>query len=329
MNSLYQIFVPHSRYRRSFYIVLITILVSCEGEEGPIGLSSLIEVTNENIGVNCEAGGIKLDVGIDINSNGSLDIDEIQSTSYICNGLDGDIGLTSVTSEPAGVNCEIGGQKIDSGFDIDGDGALEAEEIVSTSFVCNGQDGGISLVNISEEAIGANCSNGGIKIESGIDSNGDALLDSDEIQITRFICNGINGGFTEEIRMAIEYPLNNNAFDYYGTSSATYEFAGVGLIDFNKNNFNGLDSIVFTTNLFSFGDADAFVELYNSTDDVTILNSEIRERFTFENRVFVRSANLFDNFPETTIDLGIRVRSETNGVSVASGTPYLILYRSN
>ena len=42
-------------------------------------------------GANCENGGIKIEVGLDANSNGTLDTDEVDAsqTKYICNGGDG------------------------------------------------------------------------------------------------------------------------------------------------------------------------------------------------------------------------------------------------
>ena len=41
---------------------------------------------------NCPDGGVQIDVGVDDNDNGVLDSDEIDQTTYICNGADGSDG---------------------------------------------------------------------------------------------------------------------------------------------------------------------------------------------------------------------------------------------
>ncbi len=76
-----------------------------QGEQGPAGengedgsdgegLNSLISSTVEEAGENCENGGIKIQTGIDTNSNGTLDESEVDqdNTQYICNGTDGEGG---------------------------------------------------------------------------------------------------------------------------------------------------------------------------------------------------------------------------------------------
>ena len=66
---------------------------------------------------NCENGGLKIDSGIDTNNNGVLDSDEIVSTAYVCNGVDGNDGsdgsnsITKVLTEESGNICEAGGYK--------------------------------------------------------------------------------------------------------------------------------------------------------------------------------------------------------------------------
>ena len=185
--------------------ILLFFLLACQGEEGPIGpagedgndgasgLNSLVNVATEPTGSNCENGGIKVDVGIDNNANGSLDTDEILSTSYVCNGADGNTSLTSVTTEPAGSNCESGGIRIDSGLDINNDGTLNGTEITATAYICNGVDGNTSLIKTTNEAAGDNCENGGIRINSGIDMDGNGILDDIEVVTTAYVCNGIEG----------------------------------------------------------------------------------------------------------------------------------------
>ncbi|WP_144392009.1 choice-of-anchor I family protein [Pleionea sediminis] len=59
-----------------------------DGENGNNGLNSLVLQTSLSIGNdNCPNGGTRIDSGIDTNSNGVLDVDEITSTSYNCNSV--------------------------------------------------------------------------------------------------------------------------------------------------------------------------------------------------------------------------------------------------
>ena len=50
-----------------------------------------------------------------------------------------------------------------------------------------------SLLDMTPENIGENCPSGGYKIMSGIDLNDNDVLDENEVQTTKYICNGING----------------------------------------------------------------------------------------------------------------------------------------
>ena len=57
----------------------------------------------------------------------------------------------------------------------------------------DGEAGLKSLINTTEEPVGPNCDNGGFKIEVGIDTNNNNILDPDEIDDsqTRYVCDGI------------------------------------------------------------------------------------------------------------------------------------------
>ena len=56
-----------------------------------------------------------------------------------------------------------------------------------------GPEGKKSLIDLISEAPGPNCATGGYKIVSGIDINNNNVLDASEIQVTKYICNGLNG----------------------------------------------------------------------------------------------------------------------------------------
>ena len=57
-----------------------------------------------------------------------------------------------------------------------------------------GADGGESLQNLIQTSVvesGEDCTNGGVLIESGIDTNGNAILDPSEVTNSEYVCNGI------------------------------------------------------------------------------------------------------------------------------------------
>lgn len=179
-----------------------TVQFVCDGANGTNGLTSLSTSTPEPAGVNCANGGTKLQFGLDDDGNGVLDPAEVDSSAYACNGIDGLSVITSVTAEPAGANCTNGGQKIEVGQDADRNGQLDASEVQGTSYVCNGIDGSNgangadgkqTLIDITTEPAGANCAEGGQKLDYGVDDDGNGQLDAAEIDGTRYLCSGLTG----------------------------------------------------------------------------------------------------------------------------------------
>jgi len=167
------------------------------------------KATVESAGSNCPSGGARIDSGIDGNNNGVLDASEITSTQYVCNGAAGSNGangsnglnaLVSTSAEAAGTNCANGGFKVDVGADANNNAVLDAGEISSTRYVCNGLNGsngtnGLnSLMAIVAEAAGSNCTYGGRKISSGLDANRNSALDAGEVSSTTYLCSGPPAG---------------------------------------------------------------------------------------------------------------------------------------
>jgi hypothetical protein len=64
------------------------------GQAGANGLNTIVKTSIESAGANCATGGVKLEYGIDVNSNGSLESGEINAalTQYVCNGAVGPQG---------------------------------------------------------------------------------------------------------------------------------------------------------------------------------------------------------------------------------------------
>lgn len=158
---------------------------------------------------NCPSGGQRILSGLDDgdpggqSSNGRLEVDEVDDTIVACDDPNGDGPdlLVQSSPEPAGDNCIDGGVRVVAGPD-DGDGddaianngILETTEIEDTFFGCFGEGVPTTLVELSPEPAGDNCSNGGQRIDIGLDNgegdgiSSDGVLQLDEIDTTQFFC---------------------------------------------------------------------------------------------------------------------------------------------
>ena len=167
-----------------------------DGAQGVPGSSALVSVSRE-VGNNCPANidGVRLQIGLDQNGNGTLDSDEVTSTQYVCNGENGNDGNdgASVTVETESFTDNQGGCT-DGGIKL----TITNGETTTDKYVCNGvgetgSNGHNSLFNVSNYS-GAQCLSGvGIKIESGLDANDNGELDANEITITKYVCDGVDG----------------------------------------------------------------------------------------------------------------------------------------
>ena len=218
----------------------------CNGADG---YEALVVTTAEPAGSNCEAGGEKVEVGIDDDRSGTLDAGEIDQTSYVCNGVDGIETLMNVTIEGSGANCAAGGQKIEAGSDTDESGTLEASEVTDTVYVCNGVDAIQVLVTVTEEAPGANCEAGGQKVESGEDYDASGTLEESEVEHTTYVCNGVDGRTTLVSTTSEEAGANcagggqkvESGFDT--DNSGTLEASEVIETTYVCNGIDGIDAI--------------------------------------------------------------------------------------
>ena len=113
------------------------------------------QTSTEPAGSNCADGGLKIEVGLDDNNDGSLQANEVDQTQYVCNGGDGQDGqdgadgsaspntmLTSI-SAPTLQACSSGGRIVQQGLD-NGDGGgtaqngvLESGEVDYTTTYCS------------------------------------------------------------------------------------------------------------------------------------------------------------------------------------------------
>lgn len=157
--------------------------VDCGGVCEPC--EEMLSVSDEPEGANCAHGGSRVETGVDYSNNGVLDADEVEQTTFVCNGTPGTDGISTVvvTDDLVGTECDAfgnGGTRVRTGLDngdamgIAGDGILQDGEVDATTYVCNGahgadgqngvpgQDGmtGVDGENGRDGADGANGANG-------------------------------------------------------------------------------------------------------------------------------------------------------------------------
>jgi len=65
--------------------------------------------------------------------------------------------------------------------------------IATLVVVACGEDGVSALLSTETESAGVNCPFGGLRVETGIDENGNGVLDDAEVTATSYVCNGENG----------------------------------------------------------------------------------------------------------------------------------------
>lgn len=102
----------------------------------PGGAAGLIRTAVEPAGANCASGGTRIQAGLDDDGNGALVDAEVDTTTYVCNAAPPAGGLVRTIAEPPGVNCALGGWRVQAGVDDNGNGVLESTEVDSTAYAC-------------------------------------------------------------------------------------------------------------------------------------------------------------------------------------------------
>jgi len=196
------------------------------GTNGADGKNTLAKTTTEAAGANCTTGGVKIEYGLDANSNATLDVSEINATltKYVCNGA---VGATGAQ----GIQGLTGSQGIQGVAGTNG---------------TNGADGKNTLAKTTTEAAGANCTSGGVKIEYGLDANNNGILDVSEMNatLTKYVCNGAVGAQgIQGVAGAAGTNGTNGAQGIQGGAGPTGPQGVAG-----TNGTNGLNALIKTTN---------------------------------------------------------------------------------
>ncbi len=154
--------------------------------------ASLIATTPEPPGARCPLGGLRVDIGRDLDDDGRLDPREVESTDFVCNQrVEGRSVAVRTAEEGPSSACPAGGVRVESGIDDDDDRTLDDDEVDATAHICDGVDGYTSLVRlvaIDPDLGRALCPLGGTRIESGPDLDRDGALGDDEVASFHSVC---------------------------------------------------------------------------------------------------------------------------------------------
>lgn len=143
------------KYKLSLAAIAVLSLSACNDNNGTSSpqeetFNSLVNITEINAGEDCASGGIRVDSGVDSNTNSTLDADEFIEPRFYCNDgsrtVNGDteiygqslVSVLSVTKDDN--DCPAGGQKVIAAIDDNNDGVIQTEEIVDTFTMCNQGD---------------------------------------------------------------------------------------------------------------------------------------------------------------------------------------------
>jgi MYXO-CTERM domain-containing protein len=150
----------------------------------------LAETSEEAPGSNCANGGVKIQTGTDLNDSLTLEDGEISGNQYVCAGEQGDPGEQG----PRGAQGQQGVQGAEG---VQGLQGVEGEQ------GADGPEGDVgpagpgghnaALRKTILEVGSTECPTGGAIIETGVDDNGNGLLNDNEVDDSQTICNGDDG----------------------------------------------------------------------------------------------------------------------------------------
>lgn len=149
-----------------------------------------------------DATGVRiaaLSAGSECPNGGSL-LTSTSTMQYVCNGSNGQNALVQPAQLPVGdVNCPQGGTRARMGQDANDNLVLDPDEVSLTRDMCetaarsNSSTAPDSLVVITTAPAGTECPSGGEKVASGVDTNGDGVLQPVEVTNFSHVCHRGNG----------------------------------------------------------------------------------------------------------------------------------------
>jgi hypothetical protein len=286
-----------SMYRKLSFttaILISTSVTSCTGGRGENGTNCTVTQEGSSTQLECDDGTSTTIKNGATGATGKNGTDGENGADGF-DGTDGATSLIIVTDEPSGTHCPNGGTLVTTGLDDDKNGSLSATEVLSTRYICNGApgtNGRTSLVLSTIEPIGNHCVDGGLRIDTGTDANGNSLLDSLEITQTQYLC---KTQCTVVERTVTVPAIAHTSLDYTGTQTYTANVIVaentsttdvVGWLGFDLTNIPS-NSVVLGTKLNVRHNPTVDTD---TTDNPTI-------------QVLLSAANRFTNSPVNTTNL--------------------------
>ena len=144
----------------------------------------------------CDAGGVLVEMGTDLDGDGLLAPEETQQTITLCHGQQGASALAEAISWDGNDTCVGGGIELRTGLDADNNGALSEDEILRQERICFAEVSAgeqREILFIKELSSGQRCAAGGVQIVSGVDENGDGQLSENEVLQSAILCESEKG----------------------------------------------------------------------------------------------------------------------------------------
>jgi hypothetical protein len=290
------------------------------GTNGTHGQNTLVKTTTESAGANCTTGGVKIEYGLDANSNGILDAGEINATltKYVCNGATGATGLqgpagVAGAQGPIGLTGPQGPQGIQGPAGATGATGLTGPQgpqgVAGTTGLqgpagAAGTNGLNALIKTTTEPAGSNCANGGTKIETGLDANNNGVLDASEVNAsqTKYVCNGGSNSNSSNSKILMSNYSKN------GAGNSPEFILNLDTISLEPNQYWEID--------FNYG-----------------ISSSSSSKYSHINILNIGSTDLLDCNESTQLNLGSTSSSQLTGSCVLknlSGTQkdYIIQIKS-
>lgn len=100
------------------------------------------------------------------------------------------------------------------------------------------------------------------------------------------------------------------------------------LLRFNLYNYENIDSVIFAAKIWSSQkNNDCMVDLYDLTNNEVIPNSQIKTSSNDFLGSYVFTQDIKDNFPDKEIELGLRIASQNEGITVSIYRAHIFIYK--
>ena len=165
------------------------------GDAGADGLTTLMQMLEEPVGANCEAGGKLIRFGRDVDDNGVLASSEIEASAFICDGATGAQGDTGAQglAGPKGDSGEKGATGDPGPKGDKGDKGDQGDTGDQGATGATGAAGKSNLIGVQTLSSGSACIAGGERVAYGIDLNQNGVLEAVEESGAYFVCDGEKG----------------------------------------------------------------------------------------------------------------------------------------